>query len=85
MFLRTKSRVGPNGVNYKYLYLVENYRKNGKVVQRTIASFGQTSDPETKERVNAYIKALKGKHSDYDSLNFKALQRNLWVKLNKFA
>ena len=72
MFLRTKSRVGPNGIKYEYLYLVENYRKNGKVVQRTIASFGQTNDPKTKQRVNAYIEALKGTHSSYDDLNVKS-------------
>ena len=69
MFLRKKSRVGPNGIKYEYLYLVENYRKDGKVVQRTVASFGQTTDPKTKERVNDYICALKGKYSDFESLN----------------
>jgi transposase len=69
MFLRTKSRVGPNGIKYEYLYLVENYRKNGKVVQRTVASFGQTNDPILKKRVNNYIEALQGKHSDYENLD----------------
>ncbi len=72
MFLRTKSRVGPNGIKYEYLYLVENCRKNGKVVQRTIASFGQTNDPKVKERINAYITALQGKHSDYQNLNLNS-------------
>ena len=72
MFLRTKSRVGPNGIKYEYLYLVENFRKNGKVVQKTVASFGQTSDPKLKERVNSYIEALQGKHSDYETLDINA-------------
>lgn len=72
MFLRTKSRTGPNGVKYEYLYLVENYRKAGKVVQRTIASFGQTKDPKVKRRINEYITALQGKHSDYQNLDLKS-------------
>jgi transposase len=39
MFLRTVK-----GSSATYLYLVENYRENGKVLQRTILSFGKLSD-----------------------------------------
>lgn len=72
MFLRTKNRTGPNGIKYEYLYLVENTRVNGKVVQRTVTSFGQTKDPKLKERINSYITTLLGKYSDYQKLDVES-------------
>jgi len=69
MFLRTKHRTGPNKIKYEYLYLVENQRENGKVVQKTLMSFGQTNDPALRQRVNEVILALVGKYSDIKHIN----------------
>ena len=46
MFVRTKSFTR-NNQTYDYLYLVENSRSNGKVVQKTIMSLGRIDDPKT--------------------------------------
>lgn len=59
MFIRTKS-YNRNGKTYDYLYLVENQRKNGKVVQKTIMSFGAVDNPDTQKKINQLIMSLTG-------------------------
>ena len=76
MFLRTKKRTGPNDVPYEYLYLVENKRKNGKVVQKTIASLGRTNDPKFRERMNKLVASLMDNYCDFSLFDFENLNCN---------
>lgn len=70
MFLRTKTRTGSNGIKYEYLYLVENKRIDGKVVQNTLMSFGQTSDPKLRERIDKLVLTLTiSQHCGVDLFN----------------
>ena len=57
MHLR-ESRVKKGGKTYRYVQLVESYRrKDGMPAQRVIASFGDLSEPQT-ETVRVFAKAL---------------------------
>ena len=68
MFVRTKSFTR-NNQTYDYLYLVENSRSNGKVVQKTIMSLGRIDDPKTTNRINQLISSLTGTNHEQTSLN----------------
>ena len=70
MFVRTKSYTRKNKT-YNYLYLVENYKRNGKVVQKTIMSLGSVDDPNTREKINKLVRALVGEHCELEKLDLK--------------
>lgn len=93
MFIRTKSYKRNNQI-YDYLYLVENSRINGKVVQKTIMSLGALNDIKTKTRINQLIQSLTGleNHRPFDisqDLNCKSTKsygpllifKRLWNEL----
>lgn len=53
MFLRTVK-----GSNADYLYLIEGYRENGKVKQKTLISFGKITDLDPKQLTEMGLKLL---------------------------
>lgn len=44
VFVRSVKKKAKNGTVYQYASLVENKKVNGKVVQKTIAYFGNVTD-----------------------------------------
>ncbi len=70
MFIRTKSYKRKDKI-YNYLYLVENFKRNGKVVQKTIMPLGSVDDPKTRDKINKLVMALVGEHSDLKKLDIQ--------------
>ncbi|MFQ6116032.1 MAG: hypothetical protein ACE5NG_18375, partial [bacterium] len=56
MFLRILTRV-KNGATYKYLKLVENVRRSGKVTQKVLLNFGNVNNWPI-ERLQEFIYKL---------------------------
>lgn len=57
--VRTKKFNNKDGSTREYLYLVENYREDGKKKQRNIACIGRTDDLNDKNQIDKIIEALQ--------------------------
>ncbi|MEW6558305.1 MAG: IS1634 family transposase [Elusimicrobiota bacterium] len=48
-----------NGIKYRYLVLVENYREGNRIKQRKVYSFGAITNPDTKTSVDSLLLKLR--------------------------